>query len=307
MTWLWIFFAGCGARSGLLFGDAGSDGPFDASPGEDAAPPCPACDDHLYCNGPEQCVGDTCATGPAPCDDGISCTVDSCLEEGDACAHEADDSLCPLSHGCDPRRGCVGHALAHDSVQLYEVWLPSGEVEPIGETGYGLLDVALDPNGDLWGVSWDAFVRVDEGTGRATYVGTTVTGLNALDAAEDGTLYAAGDALYRIDPSTGAATFVARYPDGRSSSGDLAFFEGRFLATATTFSESDDLIDIDLASGSAITIGSIGYPCVWGLAAFGSTLYGLTCDGTVLSIDPATGAATEVSHSTVGFYGATAR
>ena len=37
-------------------------------------------------------------------------------------------------------------------------------------------------------------------------------------------------------------------------------------------------------------VGVIGFNCVWGLAPFGDTLYGFTCDSELLEIDPDTGA-----------------
>ncbi|CAN5607835.1 hypothetical protein BH09MYX1_BH09MYX1_48050 [soil metagenome] len=54
-------------------------------------------------------------------------------------------------------------------------------------------------------------------------------------------------------------------------------------------------------------LGPIGFSCVWGLAAFGPTLYGLTCNGHVLSINPNTGKGTLLNQSSVAFWGASAR
>ncbi len=56
----------------------------------------PDCDDGLYCNGAETCVGGTCQPGTAvDCNDGVSCTDDSCNETTDSCDNVANDANCP--------------------------------------------------------------------------------------------------------------------------------------------------------------------------------------------------------------------
>jgi hypothetical protein len=65
------------------------------------------CDDGLYCNGWEDCVGGVCVAGPAiSCDDGISCTVDTCNEAIAACANVADDSVCDDGEFCNGTEIC---------------------------------------------------------------------------------------------------------------------------------------------------------------------------------------------------------
>ncbi|MBI4717909.1 MAG: hypothetical protein HY763_08915 [Planctomycetes bacterium] len=74
------------------------------------------CDDGLYCNGIETCVSGTCQPGTPPCpDDGVPCTVDTCVEGpgGATCLHTPDHEFC--SNGlfcdgmelCDAQLGCV--------------------------------------------------------------------------------------------------------------------------------------------------------------------------------------------------------
>ncbi len=75
-----------------------------------------ACDDGLFCNGAETCspaVG--CVAGTSVnCDDGISCTDDSCNETTDSCDNVANDAHCPddglfcsgLEY-CDELAGCT--------------------------------------------------------------------------------------------------------------------------------------------------------------------------------------------------------
>jgi hypothetical protein len=70
------------------------------------------CDDGRFCNGREVCTAGRCEPGnPAVCDDGISCTVDACVEASDSCIYTPDDTRCDDGAGCtvdtcDPDAGC---------------------------------------------------------------------------------------------------------------------------------------------------------------------------------------------------------
>lgn len=65
------------------------------------------CDDGLFCNGVEQCVGGTCLAGTAPsCDDGIACTADSCNETTKSCEHVASNSACDDGSWCNGAETC---------------------------------------------------------------------------------------------------------------------------------------------------------------------------------------------------------
>jgi hypothetical protein len=65
------------------------------------------CDDGLFCNGAETCVSGICQSGTPPdCDDGVSCTEDSCNEGTNSCDHIANDSLCDNGLFCDGTETC---------------------------------------------------------------------------------------------------------------------------------------------------------------------------------------------------------
>ena len=65
------------------------------------------CDDGAYCNGAEVCNAGSCEAGTAPtCDDGVSCTVDSCNESTDSCDFTTDDSACDNGLFCDGSETC---------------------------------------------------------------------------------------------------------------------------------------------------------------------------------------------------------
>ncbi len=77
-----------------------------------------ACIDGLFCNGLEFCdpLNDCTARPPPDCDDGISCTADSCNEAADRCDHAPDDLPCRDADACngletcDPALGCTSAA-----------------------------------------------------------------------------------------------------------------------------------------------------------------------------------------------------
>ena len=65
------------------------------------------CNDGLFCNGSEVCNAGSCESGAAvTCDDGVSCTVDSCNEGTDSCDFVATNSLCDNGLFCDGAETC---------------------------------------------------------------------------------------------------------------------------------------------------------------------------------------------------------
>jgi hypothetical protein len=65
------------------------------------------CDDGLFCNGAETCNAGTCQTGTAPnCNDGVSCTDDSCNEATDSCDNVTNDDICNNGLFCDGVETC---------------------------------------------------------------------------------------------------------------------------------------------------------------------------------------------------------
>ncbi len=269
------------------------------------------CDDGLFCTGVETCapfVG--CTSAPPACADALACTVDRCDEVANACAFDPEPSLCPISHRCDLVRGCVARALAHDGAGvLSEIDLPEGTVNTIGRLPMPLTDIALAPDGTLYGAVIGELHRVDYVAGTSTRVATVPGRFVALDVAPDGRFYGASEGdVYLLDVTTGTATVVARLPLGFEASGDVAFVEGELLATANRAPFEDDmLVHVPLDGSASELVGTIGRRCVWGLAPFGRLLYGLTCSGELLSIDPTTGAGTVLATPGSEFYGAAAR
>ncbi len=82
------------------------------------------CDDGILCNGAEVCAPDDpaadangcAASDPPDCDDGVSCTIDTCSEGAGGCEHTPDASVCAdgtFCNGdevCDPTMDCIAGA-----------------------------------------------------------------------------------------------------------------------------------------------------------------------------------------------------
>jgi len=67
-----------------------------------------ACNDGSFCNGVETCVaGAGCQAGAPPsCNDGRSCTIDTCSAATDACAHAVNNAACDDGLDCNGSETC---------------------------------------------------------------------------------------------------------------------------------------------------------------------------------------------------------
>ncbi len=177
------------------------------------------------------------------------------------------------------------------SGKIGTVDVTTGIATVIGNSGVGLTDIAFDPSGNLYGVSFNALYSINKTTGTATSIGSLgVNDVNGLVFNSNGTLYASGlsGELYSVNTTTGSATGL--FNTGHSSGGDLAFFGGTLYYT-----DAFNLISVDLAGKTATTIGAIGASPVYGLAAGDDgKLYG-AANSSIYLINPSTGAGSLVS------------
>lgn len=178
--------------------------------------------------------------------------------------------------------------LSTGSNQLATVDVATGATTVVGSTGVFLTDIAFDPTGNLYGISFSALYSVNKTNGSTTLIGSlgSFSGVaNALVFAADGTLYMAGNTLYTVNVGTGASTALGS-GIGFQSAGDLAFIGGELYMAAS----NNHLVKVDTGTGVGSDIGDIGIGSTFGLASADNiTLYGMAGQ-TVFTINTTTGA-----------------
>jgi len=310
--------------------DARRDAPHDVAldvyeAGPDVADGSP-CESGADCASDRYCTVGTCdpAKGcvfsPRDCSDGFACTNDSCDEEKMACEHTPIDSECPADELCSPLRGCASfiYGCASDG-HLYEVDVPGGALHDVGDSPAFASDIALAPSGTLFSTDTYVLYASDRSDATTKAVGSIMPlhQYNGLGSRPDGTLWATADVptFFEITPSTAAATPLGALPDGYRASGDVT---AAVLTTAGSpelhvtltpnVSPPTDALALASSDGQSITvIGDTGVDCVWGLATLGRSVYGLTCQGLLVSLDTSTGQATTLAQLEPAFFGAAGR
>lgn len=261
------------------------------------------CDDFLFCTGVERCDATRgCVAGEPACALGLSCSKDSCNETTQSCGHDQTAGCAPsvqllvtdsdgLFHSISaytgahaPLPGVVAKSTYLDIAILGERWFAIGSSTLSGQSG--LVELVPYTN---------TIKRKVEGVGLFA---------NSLAAGPDGFLYAASESVSRIDPDTGENSIVATLPPGASSSGDIAFLNGR-LFVSTDGPCGGGLAEVDIQAGTSAMRGGDGLGCVYGMASANGVLFLVNCDGTVGTFDPNTGEARLLSTAAgVSVYGA---
>src|SRR5260221_5144661 len=112
LFWVALGMAACAKSGGEGLpdtdaGDEGGGGNIGKAcvKADDCVPPGNLCEGN---NGVDCKNGFCIATGlPANCNDGVSCTEDSCDANKGKCLHKINDTLCPAMSYCDPTLNCV--------------------------------------------------------------------------------------------------------------------------------------------------------------------------------------------------------
>lgn len=172
--------------------------------------------------------------------------------------------------------------------RLATVNVETGAVNPIGSMGTLMTDIAFDPKGHLYGISFSGLYSINPQTAAASFIGNhSIAGGNALVFASDGKLYGAGgstSSLYEINPSTGTSTNLGNI--GFASGGDLAFNDGHLYLAST----SNQLVDVNLNSPFDTTsVGGFGVAGVFGLATGDDDVLYAVANTTIYTVDTATG------------------
>ncbi|MGN6106271.1 MAG: hypothetical protein ACTHU0_14275 [Kofleriaceae bacterium] len=204
---------------------------------------------------------------------------------------------------------------AHTAGELFRVDPDTLVVTSVGPFGFqgasdSITDIAIDRNGLLLGISFDKLYRIDPSTAATTFLaqlGGAFNGMSFVPAAQVGEtgddvlIAVSGPYVYRINPATGGAAQIGDVSP-YSSSGDIVSVEG--YGTVLT-SPGDVLVRLAPGDFAPTPVGtSIGFSGVWGVAYWGSRLFGFTSGGQFITIDPNTGVGTLVQANGPSWWGA---
>ncbi len=192
---------------------------------------------------------------------------------------------------------------AHSDTTLYLLDPGTKAVTVIGnfQGCSGMIDIAVDQVGTIYGSGSGALFRVDPKTAACEFLanGTYPNSLSfvpkgTLDPEKEALVGYLGDAYMRIDPETGITSKVGELGGGYASSGDLfSLIGGGTYLTVVNNGCSDCLVQVDPATGKLSgMIGKLPYGQVWGLAFWGGVAFGFTSGGLLFQIDPSSAATT---------------
>ena len=253
-------------------------------------------------------------------------------------AGRRDDVVDPVDAPAQPDEDAppvavMSRVYAHSGDTLYRMdplTLAATPIGPMGGLDAALLDLAVDKNDNIVGVTASKLYSLDANTGAPTLIKTltgAAQGLTSLSYIPGATssdpdllVSANGDGdVFSIDPVTGTATQIGSYGTGPggvtiSSSGDLFGVEG-FGIYATVYVGGDKSVDylakIDPANNykAALMPQPTGYSKIFGLGFWGGKIYGFVdngfdaSSGTMIQIEP-DGQAIELSTADVRWFGA---
>lgn len=168
-----------------------------------------------------------------------------------------------------------------------------------GDTVEGMVDIAVDADGRLFGATFDTLWRVDPETAALSPLCEVPFAFYALTATDSGELVGgAEDDLLLIDPDTCASSFLSQGAD-HETSGDLVGLPDGFLYWTTLGGRDkpDELVRVHPQTGQAQRIGSVGFDRLFGLAYAEGQLYGFSSSGDIIRIDPRQGHASLLAHT----------
>lgn len=185
-----------------------------------------------------------------------------------------------------------------DNAYLYSADVDSAGRTYLGDMGrYTPTDIAYDGT-HIYAITFDYLYLVDPSDASSTFIASHgQSGMNSLVYNySNGLLYGAStNGEFGNLTTDGTYNLIGYFGGGITSSGDLAFAQdGTLFATVNYQPGVDHLATIDLLTGAATIIGSLGRDNVYGLFYENGQLYGLTESGVLLSINPGTAATTAI-------------
>lgn len=212
----------------------------------------------------------------------------------------------------------IGYSISDANSTLYSIDLANGAATSLGIINYAVDDeleglasignvlyAVSEANfgtGTLWNVTTAPGIQIGTNTRQGTEAGAAYNPINRTLYNIQADELASGirSWLYSIDPVNGAASLIGTDPNFA----DGLAINGAGEAFASDFRLTDSLYRVNLATGALALVGGFGIGNVdfdSGLAFDGDgTLYGLTENGAIYTINTGTGAATFRAFVTAG-------
>jgi len=201
----------------------------------------------------------------------------------------------------------------HTDSTLYSLDPSTGTLSLIGDfnddpggTFYGsMTDIAIDSEGNFYGIGFTALYGIDPTTARVWDIAPMAEAFVGLTATSDGRLIGAGDGLYEIDVVTGGTTPLVD-AGVYQTSGDIVGLPSSLLYWLVRSEDEtgDLLVEVDATSGANRVVGSVGVSNLFGVGYSEASLYGFSETGLMVEIDPTSAAVLSESSLGPGWWGA---
>lgn len=254
-------------------------------------------------------------------DDGhlaLTCGGDDCDDERFDVHPDAEERCSFIDEDCDEENneGLDCRFVASSDDTLYRIDPFTGRIAELAlvelpDPDHGLLDLDIDPQGQLLAVTADGLYTVgSQGEMALLAHVSTPERTNGMAIDSSGTIfitnapYDANDPAmaYTIDRYTGVLDTLGVLNPYASSGDCVTLKDDSLLMTApdpdTPYDPNDPrarrdvLVYVDSFSAETRLIGAVGFAKVYGLSASFDHLFGVTDFGEVIEIDPLTGAGT---------------
>jgi hypothetical protein len=164
--------------------------------------------------------------------------------------------------------------------ELATITLGSYALKRIGYEGTVLTDLGFDPkNGDLYGISFTDFYKINVKTGAATHIGSLgINDANALVFDANGKAYVEGyefAELYTLSVESGRVSPIGGTSPFRSA-GDLSFYNGELVLSgyyqSSLGNNPDTLVALNASTGKPLAYAKLDISNIYGLVSTGKNL-----------------------------------
>lgn len=186
---------------------------------------------------------------------------------------------------------------ANTTDELFEVDPQDGQVTSLGRFRAGggvvdgMVDIAIDMDGRLYGGTFDVLWRIDPETAALTKVCDIDVAMYALAFNAEGDLIAGANRNVQVIDVESCRVTNLLEDSEYETSGDLVSHPDGWLYWSVRGGrdEPDELVRVNPRNGRAQWIGRIGFGKLYGMAYHNDQLYGFSSEGNTIAIDPQDG------------------